>query len=76
MKVTLDTTLGELIDDPQAKKVLDQNVPGLSSNPMIAMVRGMTLKNLLAIPQAAQFGLTKEKVEQILVEVNKQLGNK
>ena len=76
MKVTLDTTLGELIDDPQAKKVLDQNVHGLSSNPMIAMVRGMTLKNLLAIPQAAQFGLTKEKVEQILVEVNKQLGNK
>lgn len=76
MKVTLDTTLGILLDDPKAKAVLDQYVPGLSSNPMIAMVKGMTLNNLLAIPQAAQFGLTKEKVEQILVEVNKQLGNK
>ncbi len=76
MKVTLDTTVGTLLDDPQAVKVLDQYVPGISSNPMIAMVKGMSLKNLLAIPQAAQFGLTKEKVEQILVEVNKQLGNK
>lgn len=75
MKVTLDTTLGVLLDDPKARAVIDQYVPGLSSNPMIAMVKGMTLNNLLAIPQAAQFGLTKEKVDQILVEVNKQLGN-
>ena len=73
MKVTLDTTLGTLLDDPKAKVVLDQYVPGISSNPMIAMVKGMSLTNLLAIPQAAQFGLTKEKVEKILVEVNKQL---
>ncbi len=75
MKVTLDTTLGVLLDDPKARVVLDQYVPGLSSNPMIPMVKGMTLNNLLALPQAAQFGLTKEKVDQILVEVNKQLGN-
>ncbi len=73
MKVTLDTTVGSLLDDPKAKAVLDQYVPGVSSNPMIGMVRNMTLNNLLALPQAAQFGLTKEKVEQILVEINKKL---
>ena len=73
MKVTLDTTLGTLLDDPKAKAVLDQYVPGASSNPMIGMVRNMTLNNLLALPQAAQFGLTKEKVEWILVEINKKL---
>jgi hypothetical protein len=73
MKVTLDTTIGTLLDDPKAKAVLDQYVPGVSSNPMIGMVRNMTLNNLLALPQAAQFGLTKEKVEQILVEINKKL---
>ena len=76
MKLTLDSTLGTLIDDPKAREILDKYVPGISSNPMIAMAKGMSLNNLLAIPQAAQFGLTKEKVEQILVEVNKQLGNK
>ncbi len=73
MKVTLDTTLGALLDDPQAKAVLDQYVPGLSSNPMVAMFKTMTLNKLLAMPQAAQFGLTKEKVEAILAEINKQL---
>jgi hypothetical protein len=73
MKVTLETTLGTLLDDPKSRAVVDQYVPGISSNPMVAMVKGMSLTNLLSIPQAAQFGLTKEKVEQILVEVNKQL---
>jgi hypothetical protein len=75
MKVTLDSTLGTLLDEPKAKAVLEQYIPGISTNPMVGMVKGMTLNNLLAMPQAAQFGLTKEKVEQILVEVNKQLGN-
>jgi hypothetical protein len=75
MKVTLDTTLGTLLDDPKAKVVMEQYVPGISTNPMIAMVKNMTLNNLLALPQAAQFGLTKDKVEKILVDVNKQLGN-
>ena len=73
MKVTLDTTLGTLLDDPKAKAVIEQYVPGISSNPMVAMVKNMTLKNLLALPQAAQFGFTKEKVETILVEINKKL---
>ncbi|MBN1874620.1 MAG: hypothetical protein JXA33_10355 [Anaerolineae bacterium] len=73
MKVTLDTTLGTLLDDPQAKAVLDQYLPGVSSNPMVAMVKGVSLNKLLSMPQAAQFGLTKEKVEQVLAEVNKQL---
>jgi len=73
MTFTLDTTLGTLLDDPKAKAVLDQYVPGISSNPMLAMVKGMSLTQLLATPQAAQFGLTKEKAEQVLAEINKQL---
>jgi hypothetical protein len=73
MEVTLDTTLGTLLGDPQAKAVLDQYVPGISSNPLIAMAKGMSLKMLLAMPQAAQFGLTKETAEEILAEINKQI---
>jgi hypothetical protein len=73
MKMTLDTTLGTILDDPRAKAVLDQYVPGVSGNPMVAMVKGMSLNKLLAMPQAKQFGLTKEKAEQILAEINKQL---
>ena len=73
MAFTLDTTLGELLDDPQAKAVLDKQFPGISTNPMMAMARGMSLNALLAMPQAAQLGLTKAKVEALLAEVNKQL---
>lgn len=72
-KVTLDTTLGTILDDPQAKAVLDSYLPGVSSNPMVAMVRNMTLNMILSMPQAAQFGITKEMVEKILAEINKNL---
>jgi hypothetical protein len=73
MTVTLDTTLGQILDDPQAKAVLDQYLPGISANPMVAMARGMTLNMILSMPQAAQLGLTKEKAEAILAEINKKL---
>jgi hypothetical protein len=71
MAYTLDSTLGEIVDNPQAKAVLDKQIPGVATHPMFAMARGMTLNTILAMPQAAQFGLTKEKVEALLAEVNK-----
>ena len=71
MPITLDTTLGTVLDNPKAKAVLDQHLPGVSTNPMIMMARNMTLNQLLALPQAAQFGLTREKAESILAEINK-----
>jgi cation transport ATPase len=46
---------------------------GVSSNPMVAMANGMSLNMILAMPQATQLGLTKEKAEMILAEINKQL---
>ncbi len=74
MAFTVDTTLGQIIDDPKAKAVLDQYIPGASSNPMVAMAKGMSLKMILSMPQAAMFGLTQEKVDLILAEINKQIG--
>lgn len=70
---TLDTTLGDILDDPQAKKVLDQHMPGVADNPMIAMARGMSLRAILAFPQAEQLGLTEEKAESLLAEINKRV---
>ena len=71
MAFTLDSTLGEILDDPQAKAVLDEQLPGISSNPLLGMAKGITLNMILSMPQAAQLGLTKEKAESILAEVNK-----
>jgi hypothetical protein len=72
-KYTLDTTLAQLMDDPQAKAVLDSYVPGLAANPMAAMIRPMSLNSVLAMPQAAQFGFTKDVAERLLAEVNKRV---
>ncbi len=71
MAYTLDTPLGTLLDQPQAKATLDQYLPGISTNPMVGMIRGLTINMILAMPQAAQIGLTKEKAEAMLAEVNK-----
>jgi hypothetical protein len=71
MAYTLDTTLGELLKDPQAKAVLEQHMPGASNNPMLAMASGMSLNAILSMPKAAQLGLTKEKAEAMLAEINK-----
>jgi hypothetical protein len=40
---------------------------------MVAMAKGMSLRMILSMPQAAQFGITEEKVNAILAEINKQL---
>ena len=71
MKYSLDTKLGTLLDHPTAKAIIEKYVPGISSNPMIGLVKGMTLNALIATPQAAQYGITKEKVEAVLSEINK-----
>ena len=73
MTITLDTTLGEILKDPQAKAIVDKHLPGVSSNPLVAMAAGMPLKTILSMPQAAQLGLTKEKAEAILAEINQHL---
>ena len=70
---TLDSTFGSLIADPTAKAVLDQYVPGMSTNPMVPMISGLSLRTMLSMPQAAQMGLTEEKVEAILAEINKKV---
>jgi hypothetical protein len=71
MAYTMDTTLGDLLKDPRAAGVLNQYVPGIATNPMAAMVQGMSLNMIVSMPQAAQLGFTKEKAEAIIAEANK-----
>jgi hypothetical protein len=44
MAFTTDTKVGELLDNPQAKTILDQCMPGFSTNPQVGMARGFSLK--------------------------------
>ena len=37
-------TIGELIDNPEWKAILDRNLPGFSENMQVFLARGMTLR--------------------------------
>jgi hypothetical protein len=67
----MDTTLGELLKNPRVAGILNQYVPGIATNPMVAMVQGMSLNAIVSMPQAAQLGFTKDKAEAIINEANK-----
>lgn len=71
MPYSLDSTVGEILKDPRAREVMDKYAPGVSSNPMIGMAKSWTIKNILGMPQAKSAGLTAEKVQQVLDEINR-----
>lgn len=73
MAYSVDTKVGELLKDTHAVEILEKHVPGISKNPMIGMASGMTIKTLLAMPQAQQYGITEEKVKAVLDEINKRM---
>jgi hypothetical protein len=70
MAYTLDTKVGEILEDTQAVEILERYAPGVSKNPMIGFAKGMTLKSVVAMPQAQQAGITEEMVLKVLAEIN------
>ena len=70
MAYTLDTKVGEILEDTQAVEVLERYAPGVSRNPMIGFAKGMTLRSLIAMPQAKQAGVTEDMMQKVLAEIN------
>ena len=70
MAYTLETKVGEILKDLGAVEVFERYAPGISNNPMIGLAKGMTLKSLVAMPQARQAGVTEEMVVKVLAEIN------
>lgn len=42
-------TVGQLLDNPQARAVLDREFPGLTANPLVRSARGLTLARVLQL---------------------------
>ena len=70
MAYTLDTKVGEILKDTHAVEVLERHVAGTSKNPMLGMAGGMSLKSILAMPQAKEAGITEDMVNKVLAEIN------
>lgn len=45
---TADSTVGDLLDNPATKEILDKYLPAFTAAPQIDMARGMTLKSVQA----------------------------
>lgn len=43
MSFSIDTKLGDLLDNEQTKAVLEKHMPGISTHPQIGMGRGFAL---------------------------------
>lgn len=43
---TAETTIGTLLDDPEAKAIIDKHMPGFSGNPQVEMAKGMTFQQI------------------------------
>lgn len=48
------TTIGQLLDDPQAVAIVDELAPGMTSHPMIGFAKGMPAATVLKLA-AGQF---------------------
>jgi hypothetical protein len=70
MAYTLETKVGEILKDSEAVKIFERYAPGVSKNPMLGLAKGMSLKSLIAMPQAKQAGVTEEMVTKVLTEIN------
>jgi len=44
MALTIDSTLGELLADEKATAILEKHMPGISTNPQVAMGKGFSMK--------------------------------
>jgi hypothetical protein len=69
MPFNADSKLGAILDNPEAKAVLQQHCPELqSAGPMLNMARGMSLKMVAGFPQAK---ISPEKLQGILADLEK-----
>ena len=73
MAYTLDSKVGDFLNDPKGMQALGELVAELSKHPMAAIIKGMTLKQILAIPQVKNLGLTEDMVKIGLSHVNARL---
>jgi hypothetical protein len=63
MAFSIDTPIGELLDNPDTLAVLDRHMPGLSTNPQIGMARSMGL-SLKAVAQFSGGKITDELLQK------------
>jgi len=71
MAYTMDTTMGDILSNPEAVKVLDELMPGASTNPMMKMAKGFSLGKIAKTPAAK---VSVDQVQKLIDALNAKLG--
>lgn len=66
MSYSTDSKLGDLLDNPATKDILEKNMPGISNHPQLAMGRGFSLKT---VAQFAAGQITPEMMATVEAEL-------
>ena len=61
------TTLGTLLDDPQVVAIMEKHAPGITSNPMIGMAKGMKAEKAMKM---ASGKIPQSRLDAIVSEIS------
>lgn len=67
MKFTVQTTLGQLLNDERAKTILEKHIPGSTSHPRLPQALHMSLIEISGYPEA---NLDQAKLQALLQDLN------
>lgn len=62
-KLSIESTIKELLDNKQVKEKLDELAPGLAKNPLLALAKNKTLKEVM---DKLDNLLTDEVIDQLI----------
>ena len=62
-KLSIESTIKELLDNKQVKEKLDELAPGLTKNPLLALAKNKTLKEVM---DKLDNLLTDEVIDQLI----------
>ena len=65
MSYSIHSTLQDLLSNEGAKAILEKHLPGASTHPDLPMAMHMTLQQISYYPEAAEAGLSQEKLQAI-----------
>ena len=68
MAFTGDSTINDILANEKAKAVVEKYIPGFTTHPELAMVKGMSLKAVASFPEA---NISSDKLAAIIEDLSK-----
>lgn len=66
MPFTANSTVRDVLNNPEAKRIVERHVPGASSHPQLYQALHMSLREVASYPES---GLTPAKLEALLLDL-------